>query len=197
MGGVLRIGGYSSVIRSVITPALAPLLRENPNVQPHLQNAEMRHLPEMLNTGQVDFVVMDSEIHRGDIETVQLGVEEYVMVESVEFPVDRHLYIDHDPDDTVTDRFLRSQNAKVPEYRRAFMDEIYALIDGVAAGLGRGIVSRHLVANDSRLRIVPGHKAMEVPVMLHFHKQPYFTELHKSTMERLTKACPKLLKAGK
>ena len=197
LGGALRIAGYSSVVRSVVIPALCTLLRDNPSVQPHLQNGEMRHLPEMLNTGQVDFVVMDTEIHRGDIETETIGIEEYVMVDSVANPVKGHLYIDHDPDDTVTDRFLRSQGGKVPNYRRAFMDEIYALIDGVAAGLGRGIVSKHLVANDPRVQIVSGFKSMEVPVFLHYHKQPYFTALHKSTVNALQTNCPSLLTVKK
>src|SRR5688572_11451408 len=38
-GGMLRIAGYSSVVRSILLPALAPLLRDNPNVQAHVQNA--------------------------------------------------------------------------------------------------------------------------------------------------------------
>ena len=31
LGGMLRIAGYSSIVRSVLIPALAPLLRDNPN----------------------------------------------------------------------------------------------------------------------------------------------------------------------
>jgi len=194
LGGILRIGGYSSVVRSVITPAMAPMLRRNPNVQPFFLSAEMRELPDMLFTGQVDFIITDSEIHRADVETVELGQEEYVMARSLDFSVERETYIDHDPSDTITERFLSLQSGKSPEYRRSFMDEIYALIDGVAMGLGRGIVSKHLINDDKRIEIVPDKRSMFVPVMLHFHKQPYFTELHKATVKELETRCPKLLR---
>jgi DNA-binding transcriptional LysR family regulator len=70
---VTRLGGYSSVVRSVLMPALAPLLRTNPNIRHNFQNAEMGQLPELLLTGQVDFIVMDTEIHRADIETARLA----------------------------------------------------------------------------------------------------------------------------
>jgi DNA-binding transcriptional LysR family regulator len=194
LGGVLRIGGYSSVVRSIVMPALADLLRDNPNVQPHFQNAEVRHLPDMLFTGQVDFIVMDSELHRADTETVELGQEEYVLMESADHPVPRNIYLDHDPDDTITDRFLSMQSGTVHEYRRAFLDEIYALIDGVALGLGKAVISKHLIAHDERLRIVPDNRSMFVPVLLHFHKQPYFTELQKAVIRELRARCPKLLR---
>ncbi len=194
LGGIMRIGGYSSIVRSVLMPALAPLLRDNPNIQAHFQNAEMRELPELLFTGQVDFIVMDTEVHRADIETARLGEEEYVLVESRAFPMgEREKFLDHDPDDPVTQQFLRKQSGKVPEYRRSFMDEIYAIADGVALGLGKAIISRHLAVKDDRLRIVPVEKSMFVPVLLHFHKQPYYTQLHKAVEAQLRKACPSLL----
>ncbi len=194
LGGILRIGGYSSVVRSVITPAMSPLLRRNPNVQPFFLNAEMRELPEMLFTGQVDFIITDCEVHRADVETVELGQEEYVLVNSVDFPVEREIYIDHDPNDTVTERFLSLQSGKPSEYRRAFMDEIYAIIDAVALGLGKGVISKHLVLDDERLEIQRTHRPMFVPVLMHFHKQPYFTELHKAVVRELQSRCPRLLR---
>lgn len=194
LGGILRIGGYSSVVRSVIMPALAPLLRANPNIQPHFQNAEMRHLPEFLLTGQVDFIVTDDELHRPDLQTVELGQEEYVMVESIEHETRRDVFLDHDPADEITQQFLSRQSANVHDYRRAFMDEIYAIIDGVALGVGRAVVSRHLVGKDERLRIVDGHRSMFVPVLLHFPRQPYFTELHKTVIRELEERCPALLR---
>jgi DNA-binding transcriptional LysR family regulator len=194
LGGVLRIGGYSSVVRSVLMPALSNLLRSNPNVQPHFQNAEMRHLPDMLFTGQVDFIVMDSEVHRADVETVELGQEEYVMVESVDHQLNRPIYLDHDPDDTITERFLSSQTGKPTEYRRAFLDEIYALIDGVALGLGKAVISKHLIVSNPRIRTVSEYRSMFVPVLLHFHKQPYFTELQKAVIRELKTRCPPLLR---
>src|SRR5262249_37925508 len=137
LGGMLRIAGYSSIVRSILMPALAPLLRDNPNVQAHVQNAEIRELPELLLTGNVDFIVTDAPMHRADIETRMIGKEEYVMCEGAKHPDAIDRYLDHDPNDTTTNRFFAIQSRSVPEYKRAFMDEIYAIIDGVAAGLGK------------------------------------------------------------
>jgi DNA-binding transcriptional LysR family regulator len=144
----------------------------------------------------VDFIVTDNEVHRAEIESARLGEEEYVLVESRDSPSgDRAVYLDHDPDDPVTQQFLSQQSGKVPEYRRAFMDEIYAIADGVALGLGKAVISRHLATKDERLKILPGYESMFVTVHLHFHRQPYYTQLHKAVEAQLRKACPALLRA--
>lgn len=194
LGGVLRIAGYSSVVRSVLLPSLAPLLRENPNVQVHLQNGEIRELPDMLLTGVVDFIVTDTEIHRAELECVPLGQEHYVLIESAEHPIDELVFLDHDPDDRITQQFLSTQSGQVPRYRRSFMDEIYAILDSVAEGLGKAVVSRHLVAGDPRLRIVEGYRPMAVQVMLYHHKQPFYTALHERVIAQLREQCPALLR---
>ena len=197
LGGVVRIGGYSSIMRSIIMPALADLLRANRNVQVHFQNAEMRQLPDLLLTGNVDFIVTDAPVHRADIETVDLGQEECVMADSAAFPVESEVYLDHDPDDPTTAKFFSLQSARLPDYKRSFMDEIYAIIDGVALGVGKAVVSRHLVVGDERIRIVPGYRSMFVPVMLHYHRQPFYTALQRAAIQELRERCPTLLRAEK
>lgn len=190
LGGHLRIAGYSSVVRSVLLPALHPLLRAHPNIQPHFQNAEIRNLPDMLLTGMVDFIVTDSEFHRHDLECVQLGQEEYVLVQSLQGPPDHEIYLDHDPADRISHQFLASQERPVPTYRRGFMDEIYAIIDAAAMGMGKAVVSRHLIDDHPGVTIVPEHKSMLVPVLLYYHRQPFYTELHKHVVETLSRECP-------
>ena len=195
LGGVVRIGGYSSIVRSVLMPALAELLRQNRNVQVHFQNGEMRELPELLLTGNVDFIVTDTPVHRADIETVQLGQEECVMADSTIHPVSEPIYLDHDPGDPTTAKFFSLQSGTLPEYRRSFMDEIYAITDAVALGLGKAVISRHLIVHDSRLRIETGYRSMFVPVLLHYHKQPFYTALQRAVTEELKARCPGLLRA--
>jgi DNA-binding transcriptional LysR family regulator len=195
LGGVIRIGGFSSVVRSVLMPALAPILRTNPNVQVHFQNAELRDLPDLLLTGNVDFIVTDSQLHRADVETVQLGQEECVLAESSEYEVPPGIYLDHDPDDPTTAKFFSMQSGTMPEYRRNFMDETYAMIDGVALGLGRSLIPRHLIARDPRIRVVSGYRSMFVPVLLHYHKQPFYTALQRAAIHELKERCPALLRA--
>lgn len=196
LGGHLRIAGYSSIVRSVLIPAVRPLLIEHPNIQPHFQNAEIRNLRDMLLTGMVDFVVSDSEFHRRDLECLQLGSEEYVLVQSATCPLDREVYLDHDPEDRITQQFLSYQERPVPTYKRAFMDEIYAIIDAAALGLGKAVVSRHLIENHSGVRIVHDHKSMQVPVFLYYHRQPFYTDLHKAVVKTLGESCPGFLGAN-
>jgi DNA-binding transcriptional LysR family regulator len=164
-------------------------------VSAHFQNAELRDLPELLLTGNVDFIVTDFPLHRADIESVAIGQEEQIMCESVEYPVSAELYLDHDPDDPTTNKFLASQSEPMPEYRRSFFDEIYGLIDAVALGLGRGVVSRHLIASDPRIRIMPSYRSMFVPVILHYHRQPFYTALQKAATAELKARCPALLRS--
>jgi DNA-binding transcriptional LysR family regulator len=195
LGGVVRIGGYSSVVRSILMPALGPLLRTNRNVQVHFQNAEMRQLPDLLLTGNVDFIVTDVPVHRADIETVELGQEECVMARAAELEIEENVFLDHDPDDPTTAKFFSMQAGAMPEYRRSFMDEIYAIIDGVALGLGQAVVSRHLIARDPRIKVTEGLRSMFVPVLLHYHKQPFYTALQRAAIKELRERCPALLRS--
>ena len=192
LGGALRVGGFSSVVRSVLLPALTPLLRAHPNVQVHLQNAEMEELPRLLNTGEVDMIVLDHVLAQGDVEAVPLGEEENVLVASrnVDPP---EVYLDHDPHDPTTAKFLRLQSATTPTFRRSYLDEIYALIDGAAAGLGLAVVPRHLAERDERLRILTGYKTMRSAVILHHFRQPFYTALQRAAIAELRERVGPLL----
>ena len=193
LGGHLRIAGYSSIVRSVLIPALRSLLREHPNVQPHFQNAEIRNRPDMLLTGNVDFIVTDTEFHRHDLECIELGREEYVLVQSSKNPSAHEICLDHDPADCISQQFFAHQDRPVPTYKRAFLDDIYAIIDAAATGMGKAVVSRHLVDNNPDVEIVPGYRSMSVPVLLYHHKQPFYTELHRAVVATLRSGCPPLL----
>lgn len=194
-GGALRIAAYSTVMRSIVIPALAPFLRDHRRVQPFFAEAEVRELPEKLLRGEADYIVIDHELKRTDLESHPLGDEEYVMVAARDFPPQEgDAYLDHDPDDTTTIDFLAAQDGGVPPVmRRSYMDEIYGIMDGVAMGLGRAVIPRHLAARDERLKVVRGYKAHRVPVYLQFFKQPFYTKLHDAVVEELTKRCTKLL----
>ncbi len=118
------------------------------------------------------------------------------MAESADHPAPDDVYLDHDPDDPTTAKFFNMQSGSQPEYRRNFMDETYAIIDGVALGLGRALVSRHLIARDPRIQVVSGYRSMFVPVLLHYHKQPFYTALQRAAIAELRERCPALLRAG-
>src|SRR5688572_27788294 len=86
LAGSVRLAGYSSVVRSVLLPAVAPLARANPRIEIQLFNREMRDLPGMLRRGEADYIVLDYEWQHAGVQAVKLGVEEYVLVESRKYP---------------------------------------------------------------------------------------------------------------
>jgi DNA-binding transcriptional LysR family regulator len=196
LGGALRVAGFSTVLRSVLIPSLSGLLREHPRIQPYFVAAELRELPELLLTGEVDYMVLDRPLVRADIETILLGEEENVLCISQKNPPKEPIFLDHDPDDPTSVEFLKLQGEKASSLRRGFFDDIYGIVEGVAQGVGQAVVPRHIALGDGRLRIVPGLKPLRVPVYLHFFNQPYYTELHDAVVGELVKRAPKLLEKG-
>lgn len=195
LGGILRIAAFSTVLRSVVLPTLAPFLRENRQVTPFLFDAETRSLPDLLLRGAADFILLDRELPRQDVESHLLGHEEYVLASSREHDAADAPFLDHDPEDTTTFRFFQDQDAQPAgaAVRRGYLDEIYGIMDGVALGIGRAVIPRHLAARDERLRIAKGFHPLRTPVYLLYFKQPFYTELHKVTVAQLLKAAPRLL----
>lgn len=194
LGGSLRVAAYSTVLRSVVVPALAPLLRTNPNVTPYFFEAETRALPGYLLRGEADFIVLDEPLVRADVESYGLGAEENVLVASRAHDGEAEpVYLDHDPEDQTTLKFLAAQGKTPKSFRRGYLDEIYGIMDGVALGLGRAVIPRHLAAADERLKIVRGLTPVEIPVHLHHFRQPFYTALHQAAVAELRKRCPKLL----
>lgn len=184
LGGRLRISAYSTVMHSVVLPALAPLLRENPAVQFEFNMCQMDDLPGVLERAESDFIVMDRVIERSNIQNVPLGTEKYVLIQSRNFPV-RDLYLDHDPNDQTTEQFFKTQGDKRPELLRSYVDDIHGILRGVALGLGQGVVPRHLLDDELPVRIAKGYKLMQVPVVLHYFRQSYYSNLQKATIEAL------------
>jgi DNA-binding transcriptional LysR family regulator len=185
LAGPIRIAGFSSVIRSLITPAVAPLLQKNPNVQLHVQTREIHELLPMLKRGEVDFIVLDHELDRDEIESVKIGTERYVLTQAKNYK-GPDVYLDHDEKDETTKRYLKLAKKPSAILKRHFMDDIYGVIDGVKMGLGKAILPEHLLEEIKGLEVKDRKIALEVPVYVHFFKQPFYTRLHSSVVESLT-----------
>lgn len=191
--GVLRVAGFSSVTRSIVMPALSRLLRESPSVVAHAFSRELRELPSALRTGEADLVVTDREIVEAGVENVLLGNEQNVLVEARGAHADRLL--DHDPDDTITDRFARLNGLDLARTPRSYVDDIYGILDGLALGWGRAVVSAHLVPLVPGLRIVPGLKPLETPVYLHRRASRHRTALERAASEAIVLEAARVLRA--
>jgi len=190
IAGFFRIAAFSSSLRSVVVPALGVLLRANPRLTCQTIKSEVNELHDMLIDGKVDFCVSLSECERMGVDNVQIGVERNVLIESTRFDGRPDCYIDHEPRDNFTERFFLSQTGStVPKMQRAYFDDIYGLIDAVSQGVGRAVVPVHLVRPEHEVRAVPGYRPFEVPVLLQFHKQPYYTKLHRAVIDTLANEC--------
>ena len=184
LGGTVRFGGYSSVMRSIIIPKLTPFLRKHPELNLDFQTHEIKSLPATLDTSRTDFIVLDYSMKKKSIEEHLLFTEVYAVVESANHKSPSDVYLDHNADDLATQDFFEQQD-KDPSYRRNFLGDIYGVIQGVEEGLGRAVMSKHLIQNNKKIKVVKGFKTVEKPVILHYYKRPYYTELQKRILSNL------------
>ncbi len=187
LAGNLRIAGFSSIMRSKIIPTLSPLLRKNPEIHLSFQSYEMSELPAVLSSSRADFVILDYEMNKRGIGQDIIGFEEYVVIESSKYDSPADIYLDHGPRDNATESFFSAQG-KIPPYRRSFMGDVYGIIEGVEEGLGRAVMSRHLVEGNRKIKILRGFKSYKRPITLHYFERPFETELARKVREELMKS---------
>lgn len=182
--GSIRIGGFSTVMSSVIVPRLAPLLQKHNGLQ--FQNIvdEIETLPAKLQRGEIDYMILDRKEARDELEAVLLGHEQNVLIQQKKYKgVD--IYLDHTPDDETTFRYLKSAGKKSKNIERRYLADIYGIIEGVRHGLGRAVVPKHLI-DEKEFEIIEPKTILEVPVYLHFYSQPYYSKLHQEILKTLT-----------
>jgi DNA-binding transcriptional LysR family regulator len=194
LNGVIRIGGYSSVMRSIVLPALSSLMKENPEVQIKMVTKELYDLRPMLKSGAIDFMILDEKLDQENLVATVLGYEESVMVKKrgKEPP---EIYLDHDEEDQTTLRFLKRRSSG--GIARHYLDDVYGIIDGVRLGLGYAVLSKHLIENEKDIVIVDSERSKRTPVVLHFYDQPFYSKLHAAIREALELHCPTLLGESK
>lgn len=195
LAGGFRLAGHLSIMRPVALPSLAPLLREHPKVHCELINADLKKLPGMFKQGEADLVILDYKLPWAAVETFHLGDESYVAIESTRFATRPDVYLDINPDDQVTERFFQFQDAG-PRYRRSYVADVCGIIDGVALGLGRGVVPRHMLAGRQDVRVLAEYRSQPMGVWLHRFALPYYSRLQQAVVEVLTRDCPAALAAG-
>jgi DNA-binding transcriptional LysR family regulator len=180
--GPLRVAGFSTVTRSLVLPALKPLLLKHESIQLELKTADLSELPELLTSGRTDFVLVNEPIRRQGVTNFLLGHERNVVVQSrASRP---HVFLDHDESDSTTLDFFKHHDRKLPKgFRRLYVGDIDAILEGVQMGLGRAIAPQHLLTRG--IEVAKGLGEMLVPVHLAYFEQPFYTELHKAAREAL------------
>ena len=188
LGGVIRIAGFSSVMRSLIMPRLDALLKAEPSLQLELSTRELHQLPALLKGGQADFVVTSQPISSAMVESVRLGAEENVLIEAAGGKLHAELkdvYYDHDAEDQTTFEFFKLQRQRPKAIRRSFTGDVYAIIDAVERGWGRAIIPRHLIAGNTKVRVLHGYRPYLLDIYLNSHVLPFYSTLHQRLLKAL------------
>lgn len=192
--GELRIGTFSTIGRSLVLPALQPLISKNPNLHFHSFIKELRELPQLLASGECDFIFLDRPLHKDRVESVLLGHEEYVYIKSKTHDSNLTTFLNHDEADDMSFRWFKEVGRKNTIEKRRYFDEIYSVIDGVAMGMGVSVLPEHLVQDDKRIQIMHKSQKLKSPVYLVYQKRSYYPEHIQKAKELLIKEMTKSLK---
>lgn len=183
LSGVVRIAGFSSVIRSMIIPQLAELIGDNPRILIEFSSHEMNELEDILSSSRADIIITDYFPNRANTQELQIGSEEYVEIK-LKKSKEVNIYLDHSAHDNATKSFFDYQGNK-KEYQRRYMGDVYSIIDGVALGFGNAIMSKHLIEQDRRFTIVKNRKKYKRPIVISRLRQHYYSPLAEMVFKRL------------
>jgi DNA-binding transcriptional LysR family regulator len=185
LAGIIRIGAYSSVSRSIVLPRIASLLRQNPKLLLDLNSYEVHELHGILKSNGADIIITDHHINQKGICEHVLGMEEYVVIQGAKYKSPEDIYFDHDVDDDVTEEFFSKQLHPPKSLRRAFMGDVYGIIDAVERGLGRAVISKHLIDGNKKVKILPNYKKVDNPIVICYLERPYYSKAFKDTLKVL------------
>jgi DNA-binding transcriptional LysR family regulator len=185
LAGPIRIGAYSSILRSVLLPKLSPFLRQHPKVNADLKSYETDELYDVLRSAKADMVVTDTTLNKKGVNEVIIGHEDYVVIESGKFSTPSDVYIDHDSADKTTEEYFSKQLHGPKSFKRIFLGDVYGVIEGVEQGLGRAVMSKHLIESNKKVKVVAGFKKVQRPIILCYYDRPFYPELFKKILSLL------------
>jgi DNA-binding transcriptional LysR family regulator len=191
--GTIRIAAYSSVLRSIIMPIFSKLILTHPALNVEFLVREADDLLSILKRGEVDFIVSDVNYDRDELVSAQIGKEKNVLVEGKKYQ-GKEVYLDTNERDETTFNYFRMIKKSSAKIHRRYVDDVYGIIDGVRLGYGRAVVARHLVEGESELVIVNPRSVLEVPLYLHYFRQPFYPKIHQVISELILKRAPDFLK---
>lgn len=192
LAGALRVGGFSSVLNSVILPTLSPLIKAHPKLQLQFFSREVGDLLSLLKKNEIDYMILDQRIEKEELERVLLGTEVNVLVEANKYSGE-DVYLDHDENDEITIRYLKKNKQSSKNIKRHFLDDIYGVIEATRLGLGRSVIPKHLVKGKSDLKVIDAEMTLEIPFYLYFYNQPYYSKTHHSVVAALEDGCKRFL----
>ncbi len=175
--GVIRIGGFSSVNRSLVIPSLKKLMTTNPRLSLQLITKEISDLNSLLKSGEADYILTNKKSDSPNVQSLFLGIEENVLVK-LKKSSNSDIFLDHDESDPTTKSYFSQNKISFKPSNKRYLDDVYGLIDGVKYGYGKAIVPLHLIENENSLEIVEPSRVLKVSVYLQYFIQPYYRKIH-------------------
>lgn len=148
---------------------------------------EMNELYETLRNSTADIIILDHHLNKNGIVEHTLGQEEYVVIESSSYDSPDDLFLDHGPQDSATESFFKFQSSTPKAYRRSYMGDVYGIITAVEEGLGRAVMSKHLLKNNKKIKALKGFKKYQLDVTLNYFEQPFYSALHQEIAKQICK----------
>ncbi len=184
LSGRYRIAGFSSIMRSLLIPGLKNLMLKNPKINLEFNSFEVVDLVDVLKSSRADIIVLDYHPNLNKVEEVVIGEEEYVEIVSSKHKKVEDIYFDHGAHDNATESFFNFQGMSFNK-KRGFMGDVYGILDAVEYGLGKAIMSKHLVENNKKFKIIRHKNKYKRPLVMCYLKQDYYSPLHHKILESL------------
>lgn len=182
--GEVRVAGFSSVMRSVVLPALQDLIKAHSNLKLNLLTRELIELPLLLRSGAVDFLFVNRRLDEDRFISEEVGQEENVLVEKEHYD-GPEVYLDHDEEDETTLNYFQLTGKPPRNLQRRYLDDVYGILEGARMGLGKAVVPLHLIRGDRSLRVVNPSKRLVTPVFLVYYRQAFYSRLQKEIIASL------------
>lgn len=184
LAGVIRVGGFSSINRSLVIPALKDMMLKNPKLSIQLVTKEIQDLQLLLQSGEAEYIITDKRSESPDIESIFLGFEEYVLVKKRSGSTPE-IFLDHDERDPTTKAYFSKHKISFKPLNIRYLDDVYGLIDGVKNGYGKAILPLHLIENETSLEVVDPKRFLKVSVYLQHFIQPFYRTAHSILIEEI------------
>lgn len=184
--GMIRIGGFSSVNNSLLVPSLKGLMGNNQALSIQVITKELYELETLLSSSQVDYILTNKKSNSQHIESLFLGFEENILVESKHHK-SVEIYLDHDENDPTTKDYFNKFKQKFNPKMMRYLDDVQGMIAGVKNGYGKAILPKHLIKDEKDLEVVNPKYILSVPVFLQYYTQPYYRKIHSILIREIEK----------
>jgi DNA-binding transcriptional LysR family regulator len=190
--GSIRIGAFSSIMRSALMPAISHIARKHPGLKLQLITKDIHDLPAALKSGEIDYMILDHSLDREELERSSLGFEHNVLIKKKNYS-GAEIYLDHDENDLITFEYFKLSKQNKKKLQRRFLGDVYGLIDGVKNELGMAVVPKHIIKEMKEIEIIDPRIILKIPVALYFYKQSFYSNLHSVIVQEITKNFKKIL----